>query len=92
MSKKKKQFNAECANLLHYSTTDAAGSPLHMYLSGLFLLYINFAARFGETVSDNDLTAMYHLFALIEDYHQLLEREEKRPIDWVSEGRSLLWR
>ena len=83
MSKKKKQFNAECARLLHHSTTDAAGSPLrmHMYLSGLFLSYVNFAVRCGETVSDNDLTAMYHLFALIEDYHQLLEREGKRPID-----------
>ena len=78
MSRKKKQFDAECANLLHYATTDAVGSPLqmHMYLSGLFLSYVNFAVRCGETVSNNDLTAMYHLFALIEDYHQLLEGKE----------------
>ena len=77
MSKKKKQFNAECANLLHYSTIDAVGSPLqlHMYLARMFLSYVSLDFHHGNGVRQDDLTAMTCLFNLLEDYHELITRD-----------------
>ena len=87
--KKKRKFNAKCADLLHTWMIEAVGeSPrnpdnalrLHMYLSRMFQSYVSIAFHAGDGVTEDDLAAISCLTNLIEDYHQLFDSKDKQPV------------